>query len=213
MIEKSLTTAAHRSRRPVAAARYWLPEDVNEIFAKGGAMEALLEMQEQKVVRYLGVTGHYRPEALMKASSLSIRHHLMAMNAADPTTTASPKRCCPWRSKADGHHRHEGARPRQIAFHVDAATPRKQATALVGGIGDRPTPGLLKMREAMYYTLSHPVSTIIIGCDNIAQLEENVQLAREFTPLSQFRMAAISDRARPVSKQSLFFRFTDRSRG
>ena len=32
--------------------------DVNEIFAKGGAMEALLEMQEQKVVRYLGVSNH-----------------------------------------------------------------------------------------------------------------------------------------------------------
>src|ERR1700722_9201464 len=41
-----------------------LPEDVNAIFAKGGAMEALIEMQDQKVVRYLGVTGHYRPEAL-----------------------------------------------------------------------------------------------------------------------------------------------------
>ena len=40
--------------------------DVNEIFAKGGAMEALLEMKEQKVVRYLGITGHYRPDALME---------------------------------------------------------------------------------------------------------------------------------------------------
>ena len=44
-----------------------LPEDVNAIFAKGGAMEALLEMQQQKVVRFLGVTGHYRPEALIDA--------------------------------------------------------------------------------------------------------------------------------------------------
>ena len=44
-----------------------LPEDVDAVFAKGGAMEALVEMQQQKVVRYLGVTGHYRPEALMDA--------------------------------------------------------------------------------------------------------------------------------------------------
>ena len=41
----------------------------------------------------------------------------------------------------------------------------------------------MNMREAMYYTLSRPVSTVIIGCDTIAQLEENVQLARDFTPL------------------------------
>ena len=32
--------------------------DVNAIFAKGGAMEALLDMQQQKVVRNLGITGH-----------------------------------------------------------------------------------------------------------------------------------------------------------
>src|SRR5271157_227537 len=34
--------------------------NVKAIFAKGGAMEALLEMKEQKVVRHLGVTGHFR---------------------------------------------------------------------------------------------------------------------------------------------------------
>ncbi len=43
--------------------------DINEIFAKGGAMEALLEAREQKMVRYLGITGHYRPDALMEAHS------------------------------------------------------------------------------------------------------------------------------------------------
>src|SRR5215469_12910613 len=40
--------------------------DVDQIFAKGGAMEALVEMQQQGVVRYLGLTGHYRPDALME---------------------------------------------------------------------------------------------------------------------------------------------------
>jgi len=67
------------------------------------------------------------------------------------------------------------------------------------------------MREALYYTLSHPVSTVIIGCDSVAQLEENVQLAREFTPLSEKQMAALQAKAGPVSKQALFFRFFDRA--
>jgi uncharacterized protein len=51
------------------------------------------------------------------------------------------------------------------------------------------------------------VSTVIIGCDTIAQLEENVQLARNLTPLSDAQMAAISQKAEPASKQALFFRF------
>ena len=61
-----------------------LPEDVDAIFAKGGAMEALMEMHDQKVVRFLGVTGHYRPEALMDAvNRYPFDTILMAMNAAD----------------------------------------------------------------------------------------------------------------------------------
>jgi aryl-alcohol dehydrogenase-like predicted oxidoreductase len=75
-------------------------------------------------------------------------------------------------------------------------------------IADRSGP--LKMREAMYYTLSRPVSTVIIGCDNIAQLEENVQLARDFTPLSDNQQTQLASLSEPVSKPSLFFRFYDR---
>ena len=51
------------------------------------------------------------------------------------------------------------------------------------------------MREAMNYVLSLPVSTVIVGCENVAQLEENVQIAREFTPLSQAQMVASTRRS------------------
>jgi hypothetical protein len=42
-------------------------------------------------------------------------------------------------------------------------------------------------------------------------LEENVHLAREFTPLSDTQVAELVKRAEPVSKPSLFFRFYDRA--
>jgi predicted aldo/keto reductase-like oxidoreductase len=62
------------------------------------------------------------------------------------------------------------------------------------------------MTEAMRYVLTLPVSTVIVGCDSIAQLEENVKIAREFTPLNNTQMAGLTAKAEPVSKQSLFFR-------
>ena len=68
------------------------------------------------------------------------------------------------------------------------------------------------MREATNYVLSLPVSTIIVGCDNLAQLEENVKIAREFTPLSQAQMAALAEKVAPVSKQALFFAYESRSK-
>jgi aryl-alcohol dehydrogenase-like predicted oxidoreductase len=62
------------------------------------------------------------------------------------------------------------------------------------------------MKEALYFTLSLPVSTVIIGCDSITQLEQNVQLARDFTPLSEAQMAGLTGRTEPIAKQALFFR-------
>jgi hypothetical protein len=76
-------------------------------------------------------------------------------------------------------------------------------------LADRP--GTLDMREALYYSLSLPVSTVIIGCDSVVQLEENVRLAREFKPLSEQQLASIAAKAEPVSKQALFFRFFERA--
>jgi aryl-alcohol dehydrogenase-like predicted oxidoreductase len=67
-------------------------------------------------------------------------------------------------------------------------------------------PGTLNMREAVYYAWSQPVSTVIIGIDSLEQLEENVALAREFTPLSEQQIAALHEKTAPVAEQALWFR-------
>jgi len=71
-------------------------------------------------------------------------------------------------------------------------------------------PGTLSIREAMYYTLSRPVSTVIIGCDSIAHVEENVRLAREFTPLSDQQQSELVAKAEPIAPQAMFFRLCER---
>jgi len=191
-----------------------LPEDVNAVFAKGGAMEALLEMQQQKVVRFLGVTGHYRPEALIDAVD---RHPfdtiLMSLNAADSHIHSFTDQLLPLvvEKQMGIIGMKVPARGRLLSSWTPPPLEQQQHSWEGSAIATRP--GVMNMREAMNFTLSHPVSTVIIGCDNIAQLEENVQIARDFTPLSQSQMVALNTLAAPVAKQSLFFRFTDRSKG
>ncbi len=191
-----------------------LPEDVNAIFAKGGAMEALIEMHDQKVVRFLGVTGHYRPEALIDAVN---RHPfdtiLMALNAADTHIHSFTDQLLPLvvEKQMGIIGMKVPARGRLLSTWTPPSLEQQQHSWEGSAIATRS--GVMNMREAMRFTLSHPVSTVIIGCDNIAQLEENVQIAREFTPLSQTQMATLNDLAAPVAKQSLFFRFTDRTKG
>jgi aryl-alcohol dehydrogenase-like predicted oxidoreductase len=191
-----------------------LPGDVDAIFAKGGAMEALIEMQEQKVVRFLGVTGHYRPDALMDAIN---RHPfdtiLLALNAADSHIYSFTDQLLPLAvEKQMGIIGMKvPARGRLLSNWTPPPLEQQQHSWEGSAIATRP--GVINMREAMYFTLTHPVSTVIIGCDTVAQLEENVHLASKFTPLSNTQMASINELAGPVAKQSLFFRFTDRSKG
>ena len=191
-----------------------LPEDVDAIFAKGGAMEALVEMQQQKVVRYLGVTGHYRPEALID----TINRHpfdciLMALNAADTHIHSFTDQLLPLAvEKQMGIIGMKvPSRGRLLSSWTPPSLDAQRHSWEGSAIATRP--GVMNMRDAMHFTLSHPVSTVIIGCDNMAQLEENVHIAREFTPLSHAQMATLNELAAPVAQQSLFFRFTDRSKG
>ncbi|MGA2946922.1 MAG: aldo/keto reductase [Candidatus Sulfotelmatobacter sp.] len=186
--------------------------DINEIFAKGGAMEALLEARDQKIVRYLGITGHYRPDALMEA----IHRHpfdtiLMAVNAADPHHYSFSEQLLPLAVEKQMGIIGMKVPARGRILSSWTPPPIEQQKHMWEGMVLAATPGTLDMRQAMYYSLSLPVSTVIIGCDSIAQLEQNVQLAREFTPLNQQQMAVLTEKAQPVSRQSLFFRFYDRA--
>jgi hypothetical protein len=186
--------------------------DINQIWAKGGAMEALLQARDQKIVKYLGITGHYRPECLIEA----IHRHpfdciLMAVNAADPHHYSFSEKLLPLAVEKQMGIIGMKVPARGRILSTWTPPPIEQQKHMWEGMVLAPTPGTLDMRQAMYYSLSLPVSTVIIGCDTIAQLEQNVQLAREFTPLSQTQMAALTDKAHPVSKQSLFFRFYERA--
>ena len=50
-------------------------DQVEQIFAKDGAIEALLKARDQKMVRFLGITGHFDPAPLEKAiEPLRVRH-------------------------------------------------------------------------------------------------------------------------------------------
>jgi uncharacterized protein len=186
--------------------------DIDEIFAKGGAMEALLEAQDQKIVKYLGITGHYRPDALIEAiHRRPFDTILMAVNAADPHHYSFSEQLLPLAVEKQMGIIGMKVPARGRILSTWTPPPIEQQKHMWEGMVLAPTPGTLHMREAMYYSLSLPVSTVIIGCDSIPQLEENVQLAQQFTPLSQQQMAALTQRAEPVSKQSLFFRFYERA--
>jgi uncharacterized protein len=187
-------------------------EEVNVVFAKGGAMEAFTQMHDQKVARFLGFAAHYQPDPIV---DLINRHPfdacILAVNAADTHSPHSFIR----RLLTVAVEKQLGIIGMKIAARgriLSTWTPPPVEVQRRSWEGVATRPGTLNMRDATNYVLSLPVSTIIVGCDNIAQLEENVQIAREFTPLSTAQMTAISDRAAPIAGQATFFHSETRPR-
>jgi aryl-alcohol dehydrogenase-like predicted oxidoreductase len=178
-------------------------EDLDAVFGPGGAMEAMQQAREQKMVRFLGITGHTEPGVLMEAiRRFDFDTLLLALNAADPHHLSFAQRLLPLalEQRLGVIGMKIPARGRLLSSWTPPP-PEQQREV------ERPAkPGTLTMREAMDYVLSLPVSTVIVGCDSVAMLEENVALARGFTPLNQAQMAALTARAEPVAKQALFFR-------
>jgi len=174
---------------------------VDQIFAPDGAVKAQIEAKEQGLVRHIGVTGHADPEVLMEA----IRRYpfdtvLMALNAADAHHLSFKEKLLPLAVEKEMGiiGMKIPARGRILKGFAPPAAP---ANAQAGR-----QPGTLVMPEALRYVLSLPVSTVIIGCDNIAQLEENIEIARAFIPFGPTQMAELEARTQPIHQQALFFR-------
>ncbi|HEV8375566.1 MAG TPA: aldo/keto reductase [Candidatus Polarisedimenticolia bacterium] len=159
--------------------------DLDAGFAKGGAIEALMKAKEEKMVRFAGITGHYDPASLLEG----IRRYdfdciLMALNAADR------------------HH---------LPFQDDLL--QEAVRRKMGIIGMKvPARGRLlstaglKMKECVGYVWSLPVSTVIIGCDSVPQLEENVALARGFKPLPPDVLASLESRTRESARTCAWYK-------
>ena len=189
-----------------------IQEDVDQIFGKGGAMEALIQARDQKMVRFLGVTGRFRPEALMECiRRFPFDTVLMAVNAADKYYYPFEKDLLPM--AVEKQMGIIGMKVMARGRILSSWTPppvdvQKRSWEGRGAIAT--TPGTLTKRETFFYNLSLPLSTAIIGCDSVEQVEECAELARTFTPLNQSQMAELEAKVEPVAKQALFFRLMER---
>ena len=180
-------------------------EQIEQIFAPGGAIEALQQAREQKMVRFLGITGHFDPEPLMEGiRRFPFDTVLMALNAADRHQYSFAERLLPL--AVEKQMGIIGMKIPARARILASFAPAPNAAPSFESAGGPQTAGALTIREAMNCTLTHPVTTVIIGCDNPAQVEENVRLAREFTPLSEAQLAELAARTEPIKRQALFYR-------
>jgi len=161
-------------------------DDLDEIFAKDGAEKAQERARDAKMVRYVGITGHRDPFVLKKAiEQYPFDSILMALNAADRHKASFIENLLPV------------AVQRKMAI-IGMKVPARGKIFHEGGISS--------MKQAMSYVLTLPVSTIIVGISTLAELEENVQIAKDFEPLSPEEMKKLEELTKPYFTDASFFK-------
>jgi len=161
-------------------------EDLDQIFGKDGAIEAVQKARDEGTVRFLGITGHYDPAILVQAlNRFDFDTILMALNPADTHHLSFQEELLPLANKKGMGVIGMKIPARGRMFRDD---------------------GLTSMKDAMRYVLSKPVSTVIVGCDNIQQLEENVRIASEFEPMPAADMARVEAMCKSYWAEASFYK-------
>lgn len=163
-------------------------EELEQILGKNGAIKAFEEAKEQKLVKYLGITGHHEPEVIAAGlTRYPFDTTLISLNAADI------------------HH------PRPFSTTVLPVAQAKNVGVIamkIPAYGRLFQPGLLEgMHQAMGYTLSlSGVHCCVIAAENPEQLEANFKVAQAFQPLDQAAMKNIEQLTVNAGEAGAFFR-------
>ncbi|HXX54212.1 MAG TPA: aldo/keto reductase [Thermodesulfovibrionales bacterium] len=161
-------------------------DDVKEVFGSDGALEAFADARKKGLVRFIGVTGHHDPSIVKKCiQEFDFDTVLIPVNPAEPA----------------------------YKNFIDEVIPiaRRKGMGIVGmktycrGLAQK-IPGHETMEPFFRFALSHPISTAVIGCDSLKQLEENVGFAREFEAMNNTEMQEIVDAVSPYARQLMYYK-------
>lgn len=160
--------------------------EIEKIFGPGGAMEAFVEARVQGKVRYIGVTGHHDP-AIIRAciERFDFDTVLMPVNPAEPAHRSFLDQVLPVAVK------------KEMGIVGMKVYLRGLATRIVEDGG---------LEQFLRFALSQPVSTVVIGCDDSEQLEQNVRYAMAFEAMSIEQQEILTEAVAPVARQLMYYK-------
>jgi len=177
-------------------------DDLAKVEAKGGLLDIVYRLRDQKMARFVGITSHKDPRTLKLALE---RHDFdcvqMALNAA-------------LQGMADGPGKMIVNPSMPVSFESVALPVAKKKNLgvlamkvagqedLVGTGG-----GKASMDKLLRYALSLPIASAVVGMPKLEQMRENAELARNFKPMPAQEMKEFSGQMAGAFKVALDRKF------
>ena len=154
-------------------------------FAPGGAVEALDRARQQGKVRFVGFTGHKDPDLhlQMLAHDYPWDSCQLPLNCFDATFRSFERRVLP-----------------ELNRRGIAAIGMKSLC----GDGRAVKSRVVTAQEAIRYTLSLPIATLVSGIDTVRVLRQNLAIAQGFRPMTARQRQMLLRRVASIARDGRF---------
>ncbi|WP_263381179.1 aldo/keto reductase [Granulicella arctica] len=163
-------------------------EDPDRIFAVDGALEAAVAARQAGKIRYIGFTGHKDPSVHLRMLEMAQKHGFHFDTVQMPVNVM------------DAHFR--------SFTHEVMPVALKQGIGVLAmkTFGDNfiLSSNTVKPIEALHYGLTQPVSVVITGIDRMDILDQALEAARTFKPMSQTEVASLLGRTKVAASEGKF---------
>jgi uncharacterized protein len=159
--------------------------DPDWIFEGDGAIETGLRALEEGKIRHLGFTGHKDPSIHLK----------MLSKPYDWTAVLMPL------NLMDAHYR---SFQRNVLPELNRRNIAPLGMKSLGGNGSMVTGAGLSPQDAIRYVLSLPICSLVSGIDSEKVLDQNLEIVRNFTPMTDEERRAIEQKTARLAGDGRF---------
>ena len=158
-------------------------EDVDRIFRKDGAQVALEKARKAGKLRYIGFTGHKDPSIHLYMLRVAQDHDARIETVQMPLNLM------------DTHYRsfEKLVLPELVRRGIGVLGMKSMGYGII--LKSR----MVTAEECLRYALSLPTSVVITGIDSMKILNQALEVARAFRPLSEAEMNALRDKTRAAA--------------
>ena len=158
-------------------------DDPDRIFAKGGAMEAVVAAKTAGKIRFIGFTGHKDPHIHLYMLKVAAEHGFHFDTAQMPLNVM------------DAHYRSFGKMvlPELVKQQIGVLGMKSMGDGVI-----------LKSKivtpiECLHFALSLPTSVVITGIDKPKILDQAFEAAKTFQPMTRTQIARLLQKTKEVA--------------
>jgi aryl-alcohol dehydrogenase-like predicted oxidoreductase len=163
-------------------------EDPHRVFDEDGANAALVDAKRAGKLRFIGFTGHKDPHIHLHMLEVAREHHFRFDTVQMPLNVM------------DAHYRsfEKLVLPELVTQRIGVLGMKSMANGII--LQSK----TVSPTECLRYAMNLPTSVVITGCDSIEILQQAIETARTFQPLSDVEVQQLLAKTKPAALRGEF---------